>query len=341
MRGTLPLLLLALATVATPSLAQERNAASREGGSPDDVAARARSLYIAGTEQVRIAAWANALASFQQSQELKPHAITMYNIAACQRAIGRYTMARKTFLEALARSDAQSGELPQNLTSDAKGFVKEIDDLLAHLRVTLVPADASIAVDGAPLEVESTNDATRLVAGIAKAGPGTPPPGGRFEVLLDPGAHVILLSRKGFSDILVNRTLPPGSTNELKLELDRLPAVLHVAANRDGAVVRVGGADVGIAPVDVSRPAGSYRVVVTREGFATYETQVDVKAGEESSLRATLTEKSTPLTKRWWFWTGLGVLVAGAAAATYFATRPEPTRPPLSGGTLGWTVPIQ
>ncbi|MHB8877758.1 MAG: tetratricopeptide repeat protein, partial [Myxococcaceae bacterium] len=34
--------------------------------------------------------------------------------------------------------------------------------------------------------------------------------------------------------------------------------------------------------------------------------------------------------KRWWFWTGLGVVVAGAATATYVATAPPP-----KGTTLG------
>ena len=56
-----------------------------------------RQLFAEGTERVRNADWAGALASFERSAALKPHAITMYNIGACQRAIGSYTRARVTF----------------------------------------------------------------------------------------------------------------------------------------------------------------------------------------------------------------------------------------------------
>lgn len=41
-------------------------------------------------------------------------------------------------------------------------------------------------------------------------------------------------------------------------------------------------------------------------------------------------------------WTGIGVVVAGAAAGTYALTRsePEPTRPATDGGGLGWSLRV-
>src|SRR5207244_3508937 len=150
--------------------------------------------------------------------------------------------------------------------------------LLARVSVRMVPDNAAIAVDGRPLAVlEPAQDPPTLAAGVRPPGAGEPPPRGTFTLLLDPGTHLITLSRKGFTDALVKREFLPGSKTELKLELDRLPAMLHISSNREGAVVRVNDLDVGVVPVDVQRPAGSYHVVVKQKAFVPYEAQVAVQ----------------------------------------------------------------
>src|SRR5688500_10449777 len=92
----------------------------------------ARQLFAEGTERVKTAEWSKALASFERSAALKPHAITTYNIGACHRAIGSYTRARAKLAEALERH-ATTSELPDNLLITARGFVDEIDRLVAHV----------------------------------------------------------------------------------------------------------------------------------------------------------------------------------------------------------------
>jgi hypothetical protein len=305
---------------------------------------KARDEFVAGAELVKKAQWAEALAAFERSAKLRPHAVTTYDIGACLRAMGQYTRAREALVRALAENDKSGGtQLSESLVADSKGYIAEIDHLLATATVHLTPANAAIAVDGRPLEVLAGAAMPTLVAGTLAPGAGTPPPVGSFTLVLDPGAHVVTLSRKGFADAIVNRTFLPGSTTDLKLELDRLPATLHITSNQPGAVVTVNGSDVGVAPVDVSRPAGSYRLVVKKDHFVTYESQVEVQAGEEANLEAKLFAESTSLTQRWWFWTAAGVVVAGAAVGTYFATRtsPTPERPALDGGGLGWTLKVQ
>ncbi|MBI2395859.1 MAG: PEGA domain-containing protein [Deltaproteobacteria bacterium] len=151
------------------------------------------------------------------------------------------------------------------------------------------------------------------------------------------------MSRKGYADAVANHTFAPGSTTKLTLNLDKLPATLHVASDQSGAIVTVNGVDVGVAPVDVTRPAGTYKVLVTKPGHVTYEAQVVAHAGESVDLRTTLPEEKRSLTSQWWFWATAGAAVAGVAAGTYLLTRqePEPARPPLNGGGLGWAVPVQ
>lgn len=311
-----------------------------EGDTPE--VAEARAEFVRGTELAKKTQWAEALAAYERSTKLRPHPVTTFNIGFCQRAMGNYTLARESFTRALAENEKAGGKaLPETLASEDKTLLAEVDRLLATAKVNLSPANASVSVDGRPLAARE-NDPSVLVAGVRDPGAGEAAPSASFRVILNPGPHVFTFSRTGFADAVVNRTIAPGATIDLDLQLDRLPATLHVASNEPGAIVRVNGVDVGVAPVDVSRPAGAYRVTVEKSGFDKYEAQVAVQPGQNLDMKATLSHEETPITKRWWFWTGASVLLVGAVAGTYFLTRGESTtQEPLDGGGLGWTVRLR
>jgi hypothetical protein len=306
---------------------------------------QARQEFLNGAELVKEARWGEALGAFERSGKLRPHAITTYNVGACERAMGLYTRAQKTFKEALAQNDAAGkNDLPAALITDIEGYLSQISSLLANVMVTLVPANAALTVDGRPLEVtDRAANPPVLSVGLLPPGPGEAPPASIFRVQLDPGVHVFTLSRKGYADALVNRTFSPGASTELSLHLDRLPATLHVASYPTGGIVTVDGTDVGATPVDVSRPAGSYKVVVRKPGYVTYETEIVAQSGEDLNLSPNLPQEKIALTQRWWFWTGVGVLVLGAAGGTYLLTRGQAsaTRPPVDGGGLDWALQLK
>jgi hypothetical protein len=312
-----------LLAVARTSVAQEADSAKDE----------ARRLFQSGVEQVQRAQWGEALAAFEKSRALVQHPLTTFNIGACQRALGRYTLARRTLREALAEGRATQA-LPETHASDAEAFLSEIDGLLAHLWVSVEPAGATLTVDGRPLSPEGQG----FVAGLAAPGKGAPAPAGRFEVVLDPGAHVLSLTLKGYTDLVVSKSLAPGSRAELPLVLTLLPATLSVASDVAGASVRLGPERLGLAPVSVERPPGPYRVVVEKRGFEPYASDVRLAAGETTTLRAKLVEEKVPVTRRWWFWTAAVGVVAGAAVTTFALTRPEASPPPYDGGSTGWVV---
>jgi hypothetical protein len=307
--------------------------------------AKAREEFLNGAELVKQARWGEALGAFERSGRLRPHAITTYNVGACERAMGLYTRAQKTFRDALAQNDAtQKTDLPASLIVDIEGYLSQIRSLLSNAVVTLVPANASVTVDGRPLELaEPLATPPVLMAGVRAPGPGEAPPGSVFLVQLDPGVHVFTLSRKGFADAVVNRTFLPGATSDMSLRLDRLPATLHVASYPSGGVVTVDGADVGATPVDVSRPAGAYKVVVRKGGYVTYETEIVMQSGEDANLSPNLPLEKVALTQRWWFWTGVGVVILGVAGGTYLIERSRETNaaPPPDGGGLGWTLKLK
>ena len=292
---------------------------------------------------MQAAQWAEALSAFEESSKLRPHPITTYNMGACERALGRYTVARTTLEQALSPKPG-SGALPESLAGEAKAYLSEIDRLLVHVDVSVTPPDAEIAVDGRPLEATNRADGkTVWVAGLRPGGRGEPLPAAHSSVLLDPGTHLFTLSRKGFKDQVVTKTFEPGKRDKMELNLDSLPAQLRVSSNEPRSIVRIDRVDVGYAPAEVERPAGPYNVSVLKPGFVTYETTVRANPGEAADIKATLRHEKASLVQKWWFWTAAGVLVAGTVLTTYFVTRsdPAPQRPPLDGGGLGWTIQVR
>ncbi len=301
----------------------------------DTTKEEARRLFGVGVDAVRSFQWADALAAFEKSHAIVPNATTSLNIGVAERALGHYVRAKRALGRALDENRAGGGSvLSASSVADAEGYLKEIDGLLARAKVTVKPQGAAIVVDGRPL----AGDGSGYAAGIEPPGAGTTAPAGTFDLVLDPGNHVFLITRKGFSDAVVNRTFAPGSTLDLVLELDKLPATIKVSAEVEGAIVRVGRTDVGPAPVDVLRPAGTYPVTVSKEGFVSYETTLTVKAGEEAKIAAVLPKKKLAVEEEWWFWVSIAGAVGTAATITYFAVRPEPDPVPYDGGNTGWVV---
>jgi tetratricopeptide (TPR) repeat protein len=92
--------------------------------------AEARRLFRSGAALVREARWADALTAFERSLALRPHAVTIYNIAACERALGRYARAATLYLHALSMTAADGGGLNDALRSEAGARVAEMLGLL-------------------------------------------------------------------------------------------------------------------------------------------------------------------------------------------------------------------
>ena len=315
--------------------------AARAADSPGgDNVAEARAEFVAATEHVKDARWGEALAAFERSNARRPHALTTYNIGACERALGRLTRARVTLRRAL-EADQASGqrELPRSFADEARTRLDEIASSLVLAGIALNPPDATLLVDGLAVVPDETERGT-YVAGLRSSGREVKAPGAAFVLVLDPGVHVFSLSRAGFANAVVQRTLAPGERVGFRLDLKSLPATLSISADRAGSAVAIDGVDVGTAPVEVSRAAGTYRIAVRREGYVSYLTNVRVNPGDHPTLHATLPQESTPVTQKAWFWTLAGVVVAGVAVGTYFATRPAPERPQPDGGGLGWSVTV-
>lgn len=329
-----------VATCAGIAHADEPSPAPEED--PDVV--RAREEFRVGADAAKRNRWNEALISFERSLKLRKHAVTTYNVALCERALGQYTRARQTLRHALDDNEAAGGrELATTQTDNARAYLGQIEALLAKVDVHLAPDDVELAVDGRPLERDASSDPKSpvWVAGTQPPGPGERAPSAHFQLAIDPGHHIFVLSRTGLKPIVLNRSFEPGQAIDLPLALDKLDAQLVVETRDERALVTVDDVDVGYAPVSLRRPAGRYHVTVRRRGFIPYAQDVALEPGATVKLTPQLAEEKTALTQRWWFWAGAAAILVGTGVGVYYATAPSPQRPAPDGGGLGWSVDIR
>ncbi|MFO0728396.1 MAG: hypothetical protein U1E65_31765 [Myxococcota bacterium] len=67
-------------------------------------------------------------------------------------------------------------------------------------------------------------------------------------------------------------------------------------------------------------PPGSYHVRASADGYEPGQTDVVAIAGRETRVGLTL-EESNPVYTAWWFWSAIGLAVAGGTTAAILATR--------------------
>lgn len=305
-----------------------------------DETTEAREAFVDGARLVEDARWAAALERFGRAAQLKPHAITSYNVAACHRALGAYTLARRSYAESLRLSDAapDGDRLAPAVRTEVEGLLAQLEGVVARLDVTVEPTPVKISIDGRPLVFDTPTSAVVGARGNSDLAPVTV---SHFVVELDPGVRTVTVQRDAFGDAVQTYTLKPGSRTETTFHLDRLPSRLHISSTPSESVVRVDDLDVGTSPITLTRPPGPHHVVIVRPGFVTYEAQVSTHPGEDLRITGNLAAESTPITRRWWFWAGLGAALVTVGVVSYAVVRSAetPERAPFDGGSLGWTVP--
>ncbi|HLK41346.1 MAG TPA: hypothetical protein VKU41_31565 [Polyangiaceae bacterium] len=209
--------------------------------------------------------------------------MTTYNIGYCERALGRYTRARKRLGEALAENAAHGGvELPEDLARAAKGYLAELERQIARAVVSVSPEGAAVSVDGRPLE-RAVMDGPRPVlwACTRDLGPAEVAPAATFELHLDPGTHVFVVSMAGYPDSVITKSFDAGSEANVVLTLSAPPpaptptpavgpeseANAPAPSSRLPLYVALGVAGAGLATGLVS---GAIAIGIKNEGVSRY-----------------------------------------------------------------------
>lgn len=144
------------------------------------------------------------------------------------------------------------------------------------------------------------------------------------------------------------------AANQMITQLRNRLGFLKVKTNLDGASVLIDGNKIGITPIEnnINLMPGPHKILIEKTGYFSYEREFEIGRRQqfelEVELRAdrdhyqeiqktitippieteqqqleTTVEPETPFYKKWWFWTAVGVVLAGAWVGTVLAvTKP-------------------
>jgi PEGA domain len=236
--------------------------------------------------------YADALLLYSEAYGATRDPGLLYNMGRAYEALAQYPNA----LEKLEQFQQQA---PADLRAKVPGLAQRIADVRAH--VTTVTITSNV-VGARVLLGRVLIGTTPLAKPIAtNAGPTT------LEVDAE-GYHPIRreLTLKGGESVSVDASLASKSTS----------GVIVVQSPNVGAEVAVDGVRAGSVPVELIVKAGSHALLVRKEGYETSQTAAVVAVGERKVVDIPL-EATRSIATRWWFWTGVAVVVAAGAVVTY------------------------
>lgn len=251
-----------------------------------------------------------ALAEFEQAYKLRPQPFVLYNIGLTQKAMFRYTDA----IASLQRFLDESENLAPEKRAEATQIISEMKALLADVTLEIVPANATISLDGRP---------------IGQAPLGKP-------VAIAAGTHKLEVTADGYEPQKRDLMITAGVPLKITLELKAIPKTGKVRINTSvpRAIVSIDGKPIGPAPVEVELDAGGHRLEVIADDYHPRRDELVVAAGQARELQVTLdriVRPRKPWYKQWYVWTGAAVVLVGGATACTLAGCFDRTEAPLEG----------
>ncbi len=255
----------------------------------EDPAAAAAEIRKRGDAAMDGGRPADALVAYTEAYILTKDPALLYNK-------GRALMALTEYPQALKELEAFDAAAPPDLKQRVPGLARMIADL--RQRVTTI----SIACDvpGARVRLRDRTLGTCPL-------PGT--------VTVNAGKSTLEVTAEGYMPWNKEIDLPPGGVAALEVHLvsKLTTGVLVVRTNPAGGQVAIDGKPLGDAPVEANLSAGTHSLEARREGSKPTKTTAVVTAGERRELDVML-ESEPGLLGRWWFWAGVGAVVAGGVA---------------------------
>lgn len=246
---------------------------------------------------------AEALALYKEAYAARPDPALVYNMSRAYQAMGDFSSA----LDQLEHFEA-------NAPADVRARVPGLAKLLAEIRKNVASVAIVADVAGATVRLDDRILGKTPLAGIIR---------------VKPGPGTLIVEKEGYFNFTRTLTLQGGalSTFDVKLASKQTTAIITVRSAVTGAQVAVDGKAEGTVPTEVVMTAGTHQVQLTHTGYQPAQSSLVVVAGERKTLDLLL-ESEAPITKKWWFWTGLGLIAVGATV-TVIALTTE--RSPDSG----------
>jgi hypothetical protein len=294
---------LCLLAVALAVLAYAPAAAADEANDPASVKASADAMMDSRR-------YAEAAHLYGRLYELSADPVALYNEGRALEALGEYP-------EAVERLERFRDVAPPALRSKTKGLDDHIEDLRSRVATLVVVT----SVRGARLLVRGKD------AGAIE---------GTLETRVRAGTATIEVTAAGYEPYKRELDLRAKSTERIDVELTpRASAILSVRTKPADAAIEIDGQARGSAPLEIQVSPGAHVVVATKPGLGEARADVTVRTGERRELELSVGGGS--ITSQWWFWTGLGVLAAGALTVVVVAVASggdEPTTGDFSPGRI-------
>jgi hypothetical protein len=167
----------------------------------------------------------------------------------------------------------------------------------------------------------------------------------RKPIELPPGKYTVSIHKRGYKDFNETIKVVRGVTIDVDASLIAFAGIVVVQTNAKNAVIAVDGTNAGRLPFDREIPAGKHELSVQAKGYKTVVRMINVEAGKTITLTILLkrtiivepTVETDSVFSKWWFWTIVGVVVAGGVTTgVILGTQKDPEVFPAD-----WTVPLR
>ncbi|CAN5349230.1 hypothetical protein BH09MYX1_BH09MYX1_35130 [soil metagenome] len=206
----------------------------------DSLAADARAKFDEGSQLYKSSAFAEAREAFLAAYAKSGDPRLLFNVAVCDKSLGRYARAMSTLSRSLANPDRP---LPVEYTQRATEAIATLSRYVAFVSLRSSTEGVTYLVDGEEIREN-------------------PAP-------LETGSHRIEARRDGYEPMnrAVDVRAGERTTLDFPLEPSRRPGVAHVACKSERpCTIRIGGEILGNAPLDIRRNPGTYVVAALVDG---------------------------------------------------------------------------
>ncbi|MDJ0762304.1 MAG: PEGA domain-containing protein [Myxococcota bacterium] len=233
----------------------------------DQLTQQARIKFEEGTRSVRERDYQNALQAFQDSYQLRPKPLVLYNAAMCQKALFRYVEAANSLRKCLDNLEDTPSD--RHIRALAQQALKEIEDKIGTLILKGIPKGASVIIDGVPQRDKAIG----------------------HPLQMDPGHHQVTVSAPNRQDFKDTITIQPSQVLRLVVFLPLLPAELVIESGTKDAKIYVNDQHVGSGNFRGEFDVGPVEVKVTSKGKKDHRETLVLHPGQLSIVNAMLEPK--------------------------------------------------